>query len=191
MGSAQRSDEELMQQVRQGQREALSALLRRYASGLLTFIHRMNGDAHHSEELFQEVFLAVWTSRRRYQYPRSFRSWLFGIAANKCYAERRRPVQPQYQESQPEVPVVAGDDPTPVEAAIATEHAVIVEQAVLRLPPQQRSVVVLRIWNGYSYGAIANILDFSESTARSTMSHALAAMRKYLEPRMRSSTTPE
>jgi DNA-directed RNA polymerase specialized sigma24 family protein len=85
-------DERLMQEVAAGKRECVGPLLRRHASGLLTFIQRMIGDRHRSEELFQDVFLAVWTGRHRYQYPRPFRPWLFGIAANKCRAAFRRPV---------------------------------------------------------------------------------------------------
>jgi DNA-directed RNA polymerase specialized sigma24 family protein len=49
-------DEYLMAQVRLGKREYLEPLVRRYASSLLTFIDRMVGNRHHSEELFQEVF---------------------------------------------------------------------------------------------------------------------------------------
>jgi len=56
---AQESDERLMQRVAAGQREPLSILLRRYANPLLTFIRRMNGDHHRSEELFQDVFVTI------------------------------------------------------------------------------------------------------------------------------------
>ena len=54
------------------------------------------------------------------------------------------------------------------------------------LPPeQQRQVVVLRVWNGYGYAAIAQILGRAESTVRSNMFHALGSLRKYLEPKLR------
>ncbi len=67
-------DEDLMLRVAGGNREAMSPLVRRYASPLLTFIRRMTGDWHRGEELFQEAFLAVWQNRRRYEYPRPFLS---------------------------------------------------------------------------------------------------------------------
>lgn len=56
--------------------------------------------------------------------------------------------------------------------------------AVAVLPPQQRSVVVLRVWNAMSYAEIAEVAGCTEATVRSHMHHALAAMRKYLEPRL-------
>jgi len=185
MDPGQDSDEYLMQQVAAGREEAFSTLLRRYAHPLLTFIRRMTGKANRSEELFQEVFLAVWSGRRRYQAARPFRSWLFGIAANKCREDRRQQHGPILSLSAGDVlaPVAVG--PSPAEQVIGTETTALVEQCVLRLPPQQRAVVILRVWNCLSYREIAEALDQTEGTARSTMFHALNAMRKYLEPRMR------
>lgn len=85
----QHRDEWWMAEVAKGKREALEPLVRRFASPLLTFLERMVGDRHQSEELFQEVFLAVWNKRGLYEYPRPFRSWLFAIALNQCRAAFR------------------------------------------------------------------------------------------------------
>lgn len=76
-------DEYLMARVGRDQPELLEKLLRRYASPLLTFIQRMVGDHHRGEELFQEVFLAVWIKRRQYQYPRPFKPWLYAHRAEQ------------------------------------------------------------------------------------------------------------
>jgi RNA polymerase sigma-70 factor (ECF subfamily) len=179
------SDEELMRHVAAGSRAHLSQLMRRYASPLLTFLTRMTGDSHTGEELFQEVFLAVWTGRKTYEYPRPVRNWLFGIAANKCRAEHRQAAREWRPVSSASASAPAGDDPAPHEVAVATETAALVEQAVLRLPEQQRRVVVLRVWNGYGYAAIARMVGRSEATVRSHMFHALNALRKFLEPKLR------
>jgi RNA polymerase sigma-70 factor (ECF subfamily) len=177
-------DEELMLRVAEGNREAMGPLLRRYASSLLTFIRRMTGNWHRAEELFQEAFLAVWQNRRRYEYPRPFRPWLFGIAANKCRADlRKAPCMPEPLADWLDPP--AAREPSPVEAAISTETATMVTRAVATLPPKQRAVLVLRVWNGMEYAEIAQTLDRSEATIRSQMFHALAGLRRYLEPRMR------
>jgi RNA polymerase sigma-70 factor (ECF subfamily) len=179
------SDERLMQRVGRGERAPLSTLLRRYADPLATLIWRMTGDHHRGEELFQETFLAVWLGRRKYQYPRPFRAWLFGIALNKCRADfrQRREAPAPLEDSGEMAPPSTG--PSPVEAAVAVETAALVERAVLRLPELQRSVVVLRIWNGLSYAEVAEALGRTEATVRSHMFHALEALRKHLGPRMR------
>jgi RNA polymerase sigma-70 factor (ECF subfamily) len=180
--SRQERDEWWMAQVALGQRDCLEPLVRRYACPLLTFIQRMIGDRHRSEELFQEVFLAVWLKRRQYQFPRPFKPWLYGIALNKCRAAFRR-----WSGGTPDLGAlaeVAAPDPSPGETAIATETAALVAAAVTDLPPQQRMVVVLRVWQGLSYAEIAEIVGRTEATVRSHMHHGLAAMRKYLEPRL-------
>jgi RNA polymerase sigma-70 factor (ECF subfamily) len=178
-------DEELMRRVAEGNREAMGPLLRRYASSLLTFLRRMTGDGHRAEELFQEAFLAIWQHRGRYEYPRPFRPWLFGIAINKCRASFRDPFTRVERLPDWLDPPAAARDPTPIEAAIATETALLVSHALAALPPKQRAVLVLRAWNGMEYAEIAQALGRSEATIRSQMFHALAAMRRYLEPRMR------
>ena len=178
------SDEGLMCQVSQGRREPLNMLLRRYATPLLTFLQRMLGDRHRAEELFQEVFLAVWTGRRTYDPTRPFRAWLFGIAMNKCRADlRQRRTQPV--PAQAAVLVAAAADCSPDEAAQAAERAALVTAALAELPELQRMVMTLRIWQGLSYAEIAAAIDRTESTARSHMFHALAAVRGFLERRLK------
>lgn len=179
------SSEELMRRVQAGNRQDLSLLMRRYANPLLTFLERMTGDHHLSEELFQETFLVVWTDRSRYEYPKAFRLWLFGIAANKCRSEvrsrhRRASFLGQLQTQSDSV-----KSKTPLDSAVATETASLVENAVLQLTEQQREVVVLRVWSGLSYQAIGEALNRTEGTVRSHMCHALSSMRKFLEPRLR------
>jgi RNA polymerase sigma-70 factor (ECF subfamily) len=183
MDEHKNSDELLMAAVAKGKRESLEILIRRHATPLLTFLERMCGDRHQGEELFQEVFLAVWKKRWQYQFPRSFKSWLYGIAVNKCRtAYRRTPAAgnvPQTEATNPQ-----SNESSPLETAIATETAAIIGQAVTELPAQQRSVVVMRIWQQLSYGEIATLLDTTEGTVRSHMHHGLCALRKYLEPRL-------
>ena len=60
----------------------------------------------------------------------------------------------------------------------------LVAGALNELSTLQREVVVMRIYNGMSYAEIADAIDRTDATARSHMHHALAALRRYLEPRM-------
>ena len=187
MDASSERDEWHMAQVALGKREHLEPLVRRYASRLLTFIQRMIGNRHRSEELFQEVFLAVWQKRRQYKFPRSFKSWLYAIAVNRCRATFRRATIPAIvslsnEETSWDPPA---PDPPPSETVIATETVALVVKAVMRLPRRQREVVVLRVWEGLSYAEIAKVIHRSEATVRSHMHHALTGLREYLEPRLR------
>ncbi len=181
----QERDEWLMSQAALGRHEALEVLVRRYSNPLLTFIRRMIGDYHRSEELFQDVFVAVWRKRRQYQMPRPFKPWLYAIAMNACRAEYRRRrvvVVPVYDEDS--MALATEEDP-PGGVAVTSERATLVLAAVSTLPPKQRTVVALRTWSGLSYGEIAEVLGRSEGTVRAHVHHALRALREYLEPRLR------
>lgn len=184
MRSGSTPDESLMGLAALGRRDALDVLVRRHASPLLTFITRMVGDRHRGEELFQEVFLAVWIKRRQFDPNRRFKPWLYRIAVNQCRSAFRRralPMAPSYADDPPVL--VAAADPSPGDAAVATETRSLVDDAVAALPPTQRTVLVLRTWLELSYTEIAAILGRGETTVRSNMHHALERLRAYLESR--------
>ncbi len=175
-----------MAAVIRGEADLLEPLIRRYANPLLTFIRRMIGDHHRSEELFQEIFLTVWKKRSTYQYFRPFKPWLFAIAANKVRAYLRYAFDPPALSLDYDPPVappaangVGGD------VLVAAETSALVVHAVRQLPIRQQTVVVLRIWSGLSYAEIAEVVHRNESTVRAHMHHGLAALREYLEPRMK------
>ena len=174
-------DEDLMAEVREGKRDSLEPLMRRHATPLLTFLERMVGDRHQSEELFQEVFLAVWKNRGSYEPPRPFRPWLYAIAVNKCRTVLRRPTLTL--QSWDEAHSISRES-SPVDLAIATETATLLASAVALLPPRQREVMVLRIWQQLPYAEIAQILETSEGSVRSSMHNGLSNLRTYLAPRL-------
>jgi RNA polymerase sigma-70 factor (ECF subfamily) len=176
MHAAAEPDELLMAQVASGRGESLEPLVRRYAVPLVSFLARMTGDGGRAEELFQDTFLAVWRKRRTYQFPRPFKPWLYAVALNACRADFR---------SAKDTPVTLPDDVPesvgsagPAEHAIATETGARIARAVANLPPVQRAVVALRVWDGLSYPQIAEAVGRTEATVRSHMSHGLATLRQ-------------
>jgi len=178
------TDEALMAAVVGGDRRAMETLLRRYGGPLLTFIRRMVGDHHRAEELFQDVFLRVWTKRRQFRTGQPFRPWLYTIARNCCRADYRRMRKRQAAALQGEAAASAAPGPSPADALLMSESAGLVAAAVAQLPERQREVVVLRVWIGLSYAEIAQAVCRTEATVRSHMHHALAGLRKLLDAKL-------
>lgn len=174
------TDAMLMQEAASGKEDCFERLVRRHADKLLTFIERMVGDRHRSEELFQEVILVLWTHRHQYAFPRPFKPWLYAIALNRCRLYFRSACPPTVP-LPGDLPVV-GREPSPLDAAIAGETAESVKTAVARLPDAQRAVVVLRIWSRLSYAEIAEVTGRAEGTVRAYMHHAVNTLRTYLKP---------
>lgn len=176
------SDEWLMQQVKAGRRDCLEVLLRRYATPLLTYLHRISGARHSAEDLLQETFLAVWAKRESFAGLGSFGSWLFAIATN-CHRQayrrqNRRMGMVEHWDSMTAVPCSA---PTPLENSLISEQHQSLELAISRLPEQQRMVLVLRHWNRMSHAEISKVVDCTEATVRSHLHHALSNIRRYME----------
>ena len=173
-------DERIMARVRQGDREALEMLVRRYATQLLTFLHRMMADRSEAEDVFQEVWIAIWLKRRSFDTTRRFRPWMYRIAANRCsdFRRRRRPHLSSAACGLAEVLNTCDAD----DSLMRHETLQAVEDAIRGLPPAQREVVTLRVYASLTYGEIADVLETSETTARSHMSLALKSLRQRLQP---------
>jgi RNA polymerase sigma-70 factor (ECF subfamily) len=170
-----------MTQVIDGNRGSLDLLVRRHADALLTFLCRNLRNWHKAEELFQEVFLAVWAKREQFDPKRPFKPWLYAIAVNKVRERFRHPPTPLGLEGDSLAP---GKEAAPEQALLNTELAEVIKAAVQQLPEQQRMVVTLRVWNGLSYPEIAESMELKEVTVRSHMHHALAALRRLLAEHM-------
>jgi RNA polymerase sigma-70 factor (ECF subfamily) len=183
MKANNQSDEWLMGQVARGRRDCLEMLVRRHATPLLTYLTRMTGDRHRGEEMLQEAFLAVWAKRKTYKLHKPFKAWLYAIATNRSRsAFRLAKGKGMTSLDGHEGASPTSKSPSPAEAALGSERAVIVTSAVADLPEQQRMVVTLRMWGGMSYGEIAETAGRTEATIRSHMHRALESLRKQLTP---------
>src|ERR1700744_4557714 len=72
----QRTDEQLMADYRQGDRQSFAELLRRYERELFHFLVRFLGDRAAAEDVFQETFLQIHQSADQFDPSRRFRPWL-------------------------------------------------------------------------------------------------------------------
>ncbi len=188
--AGQPSDDSLMNNVRRGDQDALATLVRRHAAPLLSFVARLAGDRSAADDLFQDVWLAVWARRASYNTSLRFRPWLYRIAANRCADAARRRARSRIG--------LVGDlagTPSPVagpaESPIKAESIHAADAAVQDLPDIQRQVILLRLFASLEYGEIADLLGVRENTVRSHMSLALRSLRRALTPWIEARTTQE
>ena len=173
MKDAQDRDEYLMAGLADGRPESLERLIRRHAGGLLTFLRRMVGDAHRSEELFQEVFLSVWRNRRSYQFPRPFKPWLYAIARNTCLSALRAQ---SYRNT-----ANLSDVAEPATTVNSTAPTVDWERMLARLPEAQRDAITLFYFEERSVAEVAALLGVPEGTVKSQLHRARRALADMLE----------
>ncbi|HMV86121.1 MAG TPA: sigma-70 family RNA polymerase sigma factor [Blastocatellia bacterium] len=177
-----RSDEELLGLLREGDEDAFLALYRRRQSGIYRFALRMCGSESVAEDVTQEVFMHLMRGNGHFDAARgSVQAYLFGVARNQVLRriERDRAYQPINSEEEesdsllPEGLIVTSD---PLLDLTRREAIGAVRQAVLALPAHYREVVVLCDLHEMSYQDAAQILDCAIGTVRSRLHRARAIL---------------
>ncbi|HTD67872.1 MAG TPA: sigma-70 family RNA polymerase sigma factor [Candidatus Limnocylindria bacterium] len=182
------SDEQAMWRVQtQDDHGAFALLVERWREKIRQLCVRMTGNAHHGEDLAQEVFARVFEKRRDFNPAKRFSTWVWRIALNRCYDELRRLPRAATESLDDEnstvvLDIVATDANTPRDALAAQEEAECVRQALLRLPENYRAVLVLRHYENLKLREIAEVLEVPEGTVNSRMAEALAQLTRLLEP---------
>jgi RNA polymerase sigma-70 factor (ECF subfamily) len=185
------SDEQAMWRVQTADDHAAFArLVERWEAPIQRLCARMTGDLHRAEDLAQEAFARVFSRRRDYEPSSRFSTWLWRIAINLCHDElRRRQRRPEgsladstSEEDPSGTDQLASPSLTPSEVAERLEEAEWVRQALLRLPETQRTVVVLRHYEGLKFAEIAEVLGIPEGTVKSRMFEALERLAVLLRP---------
>jgi len=136
----------------------------------------MCGDARLAEDAAQEAFVRVWQNLHRYQAQHAFRSWLYRIAANAALDSLRREHPAVDLDSLP----LSDPDASPEQSVEANQRAQQVRQAIRRLSPALRIVLVLREYQELSYQEIAEALDIPVGTVMSRLNSARSQLRQEL-----------
>ncbi len=188
------TDEQLIQRVRGGDRTAFRTLIERYEVELLNFLIRLVGDRAAAEDVFQEAFLQVHQSIGSFDVERTFRPWLFTIAANKGRDYLRKKGRQRTVDLS--APVSSGgspgddsggatfvdlmqvDIPGPGEALDDQERDRRVQEAVQSLPLSLREILLLSYFQKLSYSQIAEELQIPLGTVKSRLHAAVASFAK-------------
>ncbi|MCS7235986.1 MAG: sigma-70 family RNA polymerase sigma factor [Armatimonadota bacterium] len=171
-------DERLVRAFRGGEESAFAALVIKYREPVYRFVRRMTGNHEDASDLTQEVFVRAYRSLRQFQGRCRFKTWLLRIATNACLDHRARRREPLTLEAVEEL--AAPPEHGPEVVAELRERWQEVWEAVQALPGRQRAAVVLRLYGGYTYGEIAEILDCSEGTVKASVFAALRKLRARL-----------
>jgi RNA polymerase sigma-70 factor, ECF subfamily len=168
------TDETLILEFQQGSREAFTELFLRYREMVWAFFRRRVRDAAQAEELAQETFLGMLRAIERYEPRATFRAYLFGIAFKILAAHRRKGAR---EENTAE----ADDMDAAVDPARGDpDTAVFVREAMARLEPGEREVLMLREFEELSYEEIAGVLRVPVNTVRSRLYRARMALKEIL-----------
>ena len=155
---------------------------------MFSLVVRMVQDPAVAEEIAQEAFLKVFRSLDTYDPSRKLSSWIFKIAHNTTLDHLRRrhldtvPLEGSEEEDEPGVGHRLSDDRvvSPRMEAESSELARAMEEAVSRLRPEYREVVVLRFQEGMAYQEIADITGLPMGTVKTYIFRARKELARHL-----------
>jgi len=174
------TDNELMEQVRDGKVEKLAILFERYQAMLYNFFLRLTGNRAASEDLVQEVFIRILKYRAGYQGESRFVVWMFQIARNAHVDFLRKkkaevPLDEQYAEA-------PDRDERPDERYETNQEAALVRRALDQLPVKKKEILVLFRYQNLKLREIAELLDLQVGTVKVQVHRALKDLsRIYFE----------
>ena len=182
------SDLELVTCVLNGKQDAYSELVNRHQVRIYQMACSLVGTVDDADDLAQLVFLKAFRSLHRFQGNAQFSTWIYRICVNCCYdwmKSKKRWGQggdDAWWDNLSGEDVLFGQGESADQAVIDREVHDALDEALLQLAPEFRTVVVLREVNGLSYDEIAKIVGCEEGTVKSRLFRARAQLRKLLEP---------
>lgn len=173
-----RTDEQLMLTVRDNDCvHSFELIVQRWQQPVVRLCYRMVGAWEDAEDLTQDVFARLFQSRSRYRATARLSTYLWSIAINRCRdfhrsAEREKERQKKVSDIRSE---------RQLRPLNSTEEAIDrIREALSRLAPRFREVLILRHYEGLTFKEIANVLEIPFGTVASRMAKALKLLGEQL-----------
>lgn len=178
-------DNRLITECREGNTAAFGALVSRYQDRLFNTVLRLVGNAEDARDVVQESFLHAYQSLHAFKGDSLFFTWLYRIAMNTAISMKRK--------QRPALRIQAGGenqtgiDPLDPSEATRPGHALEmadeerkVHDALSKMSPEHRAVLVMKDMEGMKYEAMAEILGVPVGTIRSRLHRARLEIREIL-----------
>jgi len=183
------SDAELLTRYTAGEEAAFRELVSRYKNSLHAFLRQFLNRHDLVEDVFQETFLQLFSSRESFDQSRPLRPWLFTIAANKAKDALRKwqrtaavPIGTMADSEELSfddmLNTVTADSTMPYEQLQKNETASRVGQIVADMPESLREILILAYFQKFSYKQMADMLGIPIGTVKSRLHTAVGRFAK-------------
>jgi len=180
------SDEHFVERALAGDSDAFGEIVNRWERRIYALAYGMLGREEDARDAVQETFIAAFKNLANFRGDAKVSSWLHRIAINQCITRQRRAkvrgetsLEDETEAGRASSFTVAG--PTPAGEAEDRERSLIVRKAVNSLPPELRTVVLLKEFEDLTFQEISDVLDVPLSTVKSRLYTALRQLRLRLE----------
>ncbi len=185
-GNVSSDDQRLLFDSQQGNSEAFGELVRRYQDRLFNTVYRFLDNTEDAQDVVQEAFLSAFQSLKKFKGQAQFYTWLYRIALNSAISLKRK--QRAGTSLTSDKGNKGGFEPPDLSEANRPgfsleqqEEEKRVQEALNRLSPEHRAVLVLKDIQGEKYETMAAILEVPVGTIRSRLHRARLELREILE----------
>lgn len=169
------SDEDLMQQVMDGDVRRLAELFERHHRRIFSYFLRMTGQRNTAEDLASETFMRVLKYRHSYRREAKFTTWLYQVARNIFldHVEKLRP-----EDSLDDLPAhIQADHTRPDDTLQSSQETRLVRQALDRLPARKREVLILSRYRDMKYEEIAVVMNTTPAAVKILVHRSLRDLK--------------
>ncbi|MCC5933069.1 MAG: sigma-70 family RNA polymerase sigma factor [Balneolales bacterium] len=182
------TDEQVMRCFQGGSDEAFSELMKRYESRLYLYLFRYTRHQQDTEDIVQETFLRVYSSRNSYEEIARFSTWLYTIAGNLMRTrfrkqKRHHAVSIDQDPDDPETIVTVqlpDESPLPDEQTGNALMLRVISDAVKQLPSEYRELLEMREYHHLSYEEISKAVNLPLGTVKSRLNRGRLRLKKLL-----------
>jgi RNA polymerase sigma-70 factor, ECF subfamily len=168
-------DRDLIVRARRGDVEAYNLLVSRWEKRVFNYVLRLVGNRDDALDLTQDVFLKTYQNLGKLEDLSRFAPWLYRIAHNEAHSLIRK-IRPEGELTYEPRSGEPGARLFPIELSLA------VQGALDRLNNDQREAVVLKVYQGFKFEEMAEILSCPVSTVKSRLYTALDLLKDALAP---------
>jgi RNA polymerase sigma-70 factor (ECF subfamily) len=173
---SQDEDARLVERAQAGDLAAFESLVGQHQGRLYGYLYRVSRNAADAEEMTQETFVKAWDGLSGFRGDASFRTWLFRIATNLWINRfsRRKPLEPLTED------ISAGSRFEPEQSFRQRKLGERINHALESLPGDQRSALVLSIYEELSHDDIARVMGRSNASVNMLLYRARMGLRESL-----------
>ena len=179
----------IVQRVQNGEVSAFNQLVQKYRQPLFSIIYNMTGNREDATDIAQEVFIKAFQSIKRFRGQASFYTWLYRIAVNSSITFIKRVKKQRFINYETiDETLVSSEILEYFTAKTKTEKGALLKElqeklneALQKLSPKHRIVVILHEVEGMSHKEIADITKTSEGTVRSRLHYAKKMLQAFLQ----------
>ena len=182
------SDQQLVDRVRAGDKNAFNFLVLRYQNRVAALVARFIKDHQEVEDVTQEAFIKAYRALHLFRGDSAFYTWLYRIAVNTAkntlVARGRRPPASDLDAGEAELVDIGSplrDHETPEGSLATAALKEAVEKAIEELPEDLRTAFTLREFSGLSYEDITEVMNCPVGTVRSRIFRAREAIDKVIK----------